>query len=96
MNSKQPHSMIYVPSKDKHHFLSNKNEVLIKLNSMYSNESIICIPILNKLSKVVSFDLNSTEKDLKYLSDIENQIRDIVIFKRPKVVEIAFDDNHIM
>ncbi|MFD2917258.1 hypothetical protein [Psychroserpens luteus] len=95
MNGKQPHSMIYVPNKGEHHFLSNNNEVLIKLNSLYSNDTIISIPIFNRLSKVVSFDLNSTEKDLKYLSDIENQIRDIVIFKRPKIVEIAFDDNHI-
>ncbi|MCK8480950.1 hypothetical protein [Psychroserpens algicola] len=95
MNSKEPHSIIYIPNTGEHHFLQNNNEILVKLNSLYSNDSIICIPILGKLSKVVSFDLNSPEKNLKYLSDIENQIRDIVIFKRPKIVEIAFDDNHI-
>lgn len=95
LNNQQPHSMIYVPNTGEHNFLLNNNEVLIKLNSLYSSDSIICIPILDKLSKVISFDLNSSDKDLKYLTDIENQIREIVMFKSPKIVEIAFDDNHI-
>jgi len=95
MNNEQPHSLIYIPNTGEHHFLLNNNEVLIKLNSLYADDSIICVPILKKLARVVSFDLNSTEKDLKYLTDIENQIRDIVLFKKPKIVEIAFDDNHI-
>jgi hypothetical protein len=95
LTGQQPHSLIYKPKTGEHHFLLNNNEVLIKLNSLYSQESIVCVPILDKLSKMISFDFNSTEKELKYLTDIENQIREIVIFKQPKIVEIAFDDNHI-
>lgn len=95
LQGSQPHSLIYIPKTGEHHLLLNNNEVLIKLNSLYSNESIVCVPIYNKLSKIISLDFNSQKKNLKYLTDIENQIRDIVLFKKPKVVQIAFDDGHI-
>jgi hypothetical protein len=95
MNEKEPHSLIYIPNTGEHAFLLNNNEVLLKLNSLYSKETIISVPIINTLSKVIAFDLISKNKDLKYLTGIENQIREIVLFKKPKVVEIAFDDNHI-
>jgi hypothetical protein len=84
LSGRQPHSLIYKTKTEEHHFLPNNNEVLIKLNSLYSQESIVCVPILDKLSKMISFDFNSTEKELKYLTSIENKIREIVIFKRPK------------
>jgi len=95
LNVDQPHSLIYEPSTGEHHFLLNNNEVMIKLSSIYSKHSIICIPILDKLSKIISFDFSSKEKELKYLTDIENQIRQIVLFKKPRMVEIAFEDGHI-
>jgi hypothetical protein len=91
----QPHSLIYEPITGEHHFLLNSNDVMVKLTSIYSRHSIICIPILDKLAKIISFDFSSKEKELKYLTDIENQIRQIVIFKKPKIVEIAFDHGHI-
>jgi len=91
----QPHSLIYEPSTGEHHFLLNSNEIMVKLTSIYSKHSIICIPILDKLSKIISFDFGSKEKELKYLTNIENQIREIVLFKRPRIVEIAFDNGHI-
>ncbi len=90
-----PHSLIYIPNTGEHYFSLNSNELLIKLNSLYSKHSLVCIPILDKLSKIISFDFNSKQKELKYLTDIENQIRQIVLFKKPKIVEIAFDNEHI-
>lgn len=95
LDGKQPHSMIYIPEAKEYSFLQNSPELLFKLSSKYSDMAIISIPILHPLSKVIRFDVNTAEKNLKYLSNIENQIRDIVIFKQPKVVEIAFDDNHV-
>ena len=50
------------------------------------------IPII---SKILTIDFGNTKKELSYLTDIEKQIRDIVIFKKPKNVVIAFEENHI-
>ena len=90
-----PHAMFYVPKTGEYVCLINSSELLHKLNSVYSDQSIISIPFLHILSKSIGIDLVSNQKNIKYLSGIENQIRDIVVFKKPKVVEIAFDDNHI-
>jgi DNA-binding transcriptional MerR regulator len=90
-----PHAMIYTPKTKKHYFLFNNPELLIKLNSKFSDQTLVSIPILSTISKSISLDINSNQKNLEYLTSIENQIREIVVFKRPKVVEIAFDDNHI-
>ena len=50
---------------------------------------------MDKLSKIISIDLKIKDKNLAYLSNLENQIREIVLFKKPKTVEIAFDHGHI-
>ena len=91
----QPHAMIYLPKIKKHYFLLNSPELLIKLNSKFSDQTLISIPILNTIRKSIGLDLKSNQKNLEYLTSIENQIREIVVFKQPKIVEIAFDDNHI-
>lgn len=90
-----PHVMIYSPKTKKHYFLNNNPELLIKLNSKFSDQTLISIPILSTIRKSIGLDLISNQKNLEYLTSIENQIREIVVFKQPKVVEIAFDDNHI-
>ena len=95
IHKNQPHAFIYVPETNEHSCHPGDPKLINELNIFNSDKSIITIPILNKVSKMLSIDFKSSEKDLKYLSSIENQIRNIVIFKRPKVVEIAFDDNHI-
>ncbi|GAA0740279.1 hypothetical protein [Gaetbulibacter jejuensis] len=94
-NISQPHYIIYSPLTDEHVFLSNNNYQFLKLSSLTFKYPIISIPILDKLSKIISIDLNIKNKNLKYLSSIENQIREIVLFKKPKVVEIAFDNGRI-
>ncbi len=94
-NVRQPHFMVYSPLSNEQVFLNNDNEQFLKLASLSFKYPIISIPILDKLSKIISIDLNIKNKDLKYLSYIENQIREIVLFKRPKVVEIAFENGHI-
>lgn len=94
-NIKQPHFMVYSPLTDEHTFLANNDELFKKLGSLSFDYPIISIPILGKLSKIISIDLNIKHKKLEYLSDLENQIREIVLFKRPRIVEIAFDNGHI-
>jgi hypothetical protein len=57
---------------------------------------MISIPIVPILSRILLQEYDNKKiKDLKYLSSIEKQIRDIVVFKRPKAVEIAFQDGNI-
>lgn len=56
---------------------------------------MISLPIVPIISRVLAVDFGNEKKDLPYLNDIEKQIRDIVVFKRPKVIEIAFEENHI-
>jgi hypothetical protein len=94
-NISQPHFMVYSPLTDEHTFLVNNDVLLKKLGSLTFDHPLISIPILSKLSKIISIDLNIKHKNLDYLSDLENQIREIVLFKRPKIVEITFDDGHI-
>ena len=40
-------------------------------------------------------DFGNKKKELSYLSEIEKQIRDIVVFKKTKIVEIAFENKNI-
>jgi len=91
----QPHYMIYAPLSGKHEFVCDSPETVINLNGKYAENPIICIPLLDKLSKVLSIEINSPKKDLGYLTAIQNQIRDIVIFKKPKSVVITSDENQI-
>lgn len=92
---KQPHFMVYSPLTDEHIFLASNVEFFNKLASLSFDYPLISIPILGKLSKVISIDLNMKNKKLEYLSDLENQIREIVLFKKPKVVEISIDEGNI-
>jgi hypothetical protein len=91
-----PHNFLYVPETNDYVFHYEPKELLLKLNSVFLQKPMICIPILPLMSKILlaEFD-NKKNKDLKYLTNVEKQIRDIVVFKRPKSVEIAFQEGNI-
>lgn len=88
-------TFVYVPDTGECFIKNSKDDLLVNLSSSFSKHSFICIPIQHIIHRVVKLDIGTPKKNLSYLSSIENQIRDIVMFKRPKIVEIAFDDNHI-
>jgi hypothetical protein len=90
-----PHSMLYVPQTNDYEFITGGTELTLGLSSVYLQNPMICLPLAPIISKVLAIDFGNEKKDLTYLSDIEKQIRDIVIFKRPKVIEIAFQDQDI-
>ena len=90
-----PHSMLYVPQTNDYEFITGGTELTLGLSSVYLQNPMICLPLAPIISKVLAVDFGNEKKDLTYLTDIEKQIRDIVIFKRPKVIEIAFQDQHI-
>ena len=90
-----PHSMLYVPQTNDYEFIAGGTELTLGLSSVYLQNPMICLPLAPIISKVLAVDFGNEKKDLTYLTDIEKQVRDIVIFKRPKVIEIAFQDQHI-
>lgn len=90
-----PHSMLYVPQTNDYKFIAGGTELTLGLSSVYLQNPMICLPLAPIISKVLAVDFGNEKKDLTYLTDIEKQIRDIVIYKIPKVIEIAFQDQHI-
>ncbi|WP_040254140.1 hypothetical protein [Psychroserpens mesophilus] len=91
-----PHNFLYVPETNQYMFHYQPLNLTLDLSSIYLQKPMVSIPIVPILSRILlqEFD-NKKVKDLKYLSSIEKQIRDIVVFKRPKVVEIAFKEGDI-
>jgi hypothetical protein len=90
-----PHTMLYVPKTSDYDFRYDDNSLIIDLSSVYLQHPMISLPMNPIISQVLAIDFENNKKDLPYLTDVERQIRDIVVFKRPKVVEIAFEDDHI-
>lgn len=96
MNRKFPHSLVYIPKTGEHKFLLNDGKFNIKLASLAQESSIVTIPLLPIFSKVVSQDFYSSKPSLEYINTIEQQIRDIVVFKNPKYVSIAIEKSKII
>ena len=94
LKEKFPHSMIYVPATNHYSFLEHGTELIQKIGSSYLEHSMISIPVLPLIAKVIAIDLSNTKKDIDYITDVEKQLRDIIFFKRPKIVEIAFENDH--
>ena len=90
-----PHSMLYVSETNDYNFVNGSNKLILDLGSVYLKHPMICLPMAPIISKVLAVDFGNEKKDLTYLTHIEKQIRDIVVFKRPKVIEIAFEAEHI-
>ncbi|MEY4964130.1 MAG: hypothetical protein RLZZ323_1449 [Bacteroidota bacterium] len=84
-------SLLYCPKKDEHCFNFNNIELTSKLTNIYYKESIISIPIIPLLSKVIGADMKDSKNDLNYLTSLENQIRRIVFFDKPKLLEIVLE-----
>ena len=91
-----PHNFLFVPQTNDYMFHYENLDLTLKLSSNYLQKPMLCIPLVPILSKILlkEFD-NQKVKDLKYLSNVERQVRDIVVFKRPKIVEIAFEERSI-
>jgi hypothetical protein len=94
--SKIPHTLLYIPDTNDYEFKYGDTSLIVDLGSIYLQKPMISIPITPIIAKVLLVDFdNKKKKDLDYLTNVERQIRDIVVFKRPKVVEIAFEDEQI-
>lgn len=91
-----PHAFLYVPETNDYDFRYGDNSLIIDLASVFLQNPMLSIPIAPILAKVILLDINGKEiKSLNYLTDLEKEIMEIVMFKKPKSVVIAFDDDQI-
>ena len=95
LRESMPHTLLYVPETNDFDFLYGDANLTLKLSSVYMQHPMLSIPLMPILSKVLAVDFGNKKKELSYLSEIEKQIRDIVVFKKPKIVEIAFENQNI-
>lgn len=96
LRQKLPHSFLYVPETNDYKIRYADNSLIMDLGSQFLEHTMLSIPISHIISKVISAEFYDTKrKDLSYLNEVERQIRDIVVFKKPKKVVIAFDNDNI-
>lgn len=91
-----PHSLLYAPESNSHAIHSGDQALILDLGSKFMQSTMICVPLVPIMARVMSSEFNDERKtDLYYLNNIERQIRDIVVFKKPKEVVIAFENDSI-
>lgn len=95
LSNKNLVSLLYCPKTGSHSFNFNNVGLTSDLNNLYFGETLITIPLLPLIGKLVGIDIDKSDLDLAYLSSIENQIRRLLFFERPKFIEIvvAHDGN---
>jgi hypothetical protein len=81
-------SLIYCPKTGEHSFNFSNVGLTADLNNLYFGETLIVIPFLPLISKLVGIEIEKSNTDLEYLSSIENQIRRVLFFDKPKLLEI--------
>ncbi len=82
-------SLIYCPKTGEHSFNFSNVGLTADLNNLYFGETLVVIPFLPLLTKLVGIEIGKTSSDLEYLSSIENQIRRVLFFDKPKLLEIV-------
>jgi hypothetical protein len=92
---KSPSSLLYFPNTGEHRFIMGDIKLSLKLNSLIQQESFICIPFIGFIQKIVTIEFEMAKGDLRYLSQIENQLKDIILFKSPKYIELVVDNEKI-
>ena len=91
-----PHSLLYAPESNSHAIHSGDQALILDLGSKFMQSTMICIPLVPIMARVMASEFNDERKtDLYYLNNIERQIRGIVVFKKPKEVVIAFENDSI-
>jgi len=92
---KNPLSFYYFPKSGLCHVRDGNKAITEKLLEMINNEAYLCIPLMDFIKSVVVVEFEYIKKDLPYLSQVENQIREIIMFKSPKHVELLVDNDSI-
>jgi len=86
-------SFVYCPRTGEHTFNYNTIGITSDLNNLYYGETLIVIPFLPLLTKLLGIEIERSNSDLEYLSTVENQIRRVLFFDKPKLLEIELQQN---
>jgi len=82
-------SLIYCPKTGEHSFNFSNVGLTADLNNLYFGQTLVVIPFLPLLTKLIGIEIGKSSIDLEYLSSIENQIRRVLFFDKPKLLEIV-------
>ena len=85
-------SLIYCPKTEEYIYAYGNSQIPTNLNALLYQETLITVPLLPHLAKLVGFDLSKQKEDLNYLSQVENQIRRLVFFDKPKKLEVSVNE----
>jgi hypothetical protein len=86
-------SFVYCARTGEHTFNYNTIGITSDLNNLYYGETLIVIPFLPLLTKILGIEIERSNSDLEYLSTVENQIRRVLFFDKPKLLEIELQQN---
>lgn len=93
MSNRSVASLIYCPKTGEHSFNFSNVGLTADLNNLYFGETLIVIPFLPLITKLVGIEIGKSSTDLEYLSSVENQIRRVLFFDKPKLLEIEVHQN---
>ena len=86
-------TFIYCPRTEEYMFSYYNKAITSEMNNLFYGETLISIPYLPHLAKLIGLDMERHKEDLQYLSDVENQIRRTIIFDKPKLMEVVVNEN---
>ena len=90
------YSFIYCPSKEEFIFSKSGLQLSSDLNNIFYGETIISIPFLPHLSKLIGLEIDKVNNDIEYLTNVENIIRRTLVYDKPKLMEIeVFEDGNM-
>jgi hypothetical protein len=92
---KKPMSFYYFPKTGEYHIRDGNKAITEKFLELINDKAYMCIPLMPFIEQIVSVEFQKVNKDIAYLSQIENQIREIVMFKSPKYIELLIDNDNI-
>ena len=92
---KKPMSFYYFPKTGEYHIRDGNKAITEKFLEMINDKAYMCIPLMPFIEQIVSVEFERVKKDIAYLSQIENQIREIIMFKSPKYIELLVDNDNI-
>lgn len=92
---KNPLSFYYFPKSGQCHVRDGNKAITEELLALINSEAYLCVPLMEFIRSVVSVEFEYVKRDLPYLSQVENQIREIIMFRSPKYIELLVDDDSI-
>ena len=92
---KKPMSFYYFPKTGEYHIRDGNKAITEKFLEMINDKAYMCIPLMPFIEQIVSVEFERVKKDIAYLTQIENQIREIIMFKSPKYIELLVDNDNI-